>query len=88
VLIGKYRVDNIVEANITRATGEGLAVPTKNGFPYRERIVEAEFPALSTPKKERKEGLFPPQGFCKGYPEAEFDDCQDSFKTYGDEESP
>ena len=36
MLIRKYRVDNIVEATITRETGEGLAVPTKNGFPTRD----------------------------------------------------
>ena len=52
MLIGKYRVDNLVEASITRAIGGVWPFPFKTA--PREGIVQAEvYPYAQASRKER-----------------------------------
>ena len=53
---------------MTRETGEGLAVPSKGGFP--QGIVQAKFTICA--RAPDKEDLLPPLSFCQGRKQVEF----------------
>ena len=88
MLIGKYRVDNIVEANITwvsRGSKEQFYVVSVarsfNGWMATDTAIRWVNGVLSRTRRlrgpvptARKEGLFPPMSKGQGFPEAAFDD--------------